>query len=81
MPPVYLAGLWVFMTKFFRIRVLTEDQAVYLLPKSGCRHTDEQKEGRKGLNINMKPLHNRHQHVQQVLTGAAGRIIKQRYEQ
>jgi len=36
--PLYLAGLWVFITRFFWIRVLTEDQAVYLLPRSGYRH-------------------------------------------
>lgn len=33
------AGLCVFRTRFFWIRVLTEDQAVYLLPGSGCGGT------------------------------------------
>lgn len=40
---VHLAGLWVFISRFFWIRVLTEDQAVYLLPRSGC--TDRVREG------------------------------------
>lgn len=35
----YLAGLCVFSSRFFWIRVLTDDQAVYLLPRSGCTHT------------------------------------------
>lgn len=45
---VYLAGLWVFITRFFWIKVLTEDQAVYLLPRSGCMQKKKKKKKRNG---------------------------------
>lgn len=43
--------MWVFSTRFLWIRVLTEDQAVYLLPKSGC--INKQGRGKAAVRIEL----------------------------